>query len=282
MSSVNLKEFPKSNPLDGCWAKIERAEYHIKDLTKEIHKFISQLENTSKLDHLHLDQRPAQRDYTLTLTIDPPLILGILAGEILYQLRSSLDHIVYQLLILNGVSGKALEKSEFPICEDSTRYENKGYSKIQNLTPYMLRVIEMIQPYNDLRGCAIKDHPLVVLHSMNNIDKHRIMLTPIVETTSTVVASVTRSGPYGIGINLVNNGVTTFEPSKNRTQLVANVFVPGPIPEPVTVEGIRVECTFDVMFEQIGTRNNMIIPTLINIAGTVRSLVSEFNKKFFS
>ncbi len=82
-----------SHQLDGVKAKIERAVKHIEQFDRDIHRFEREA-YTVRLE-------PDVNARTLNLFLvdmglgDPPVDLGLLAGEVVYQLRSALDHIVY-------------------------------------------------------------------------------------------------------------------------------------------------------------------------------------------
>src|SRR4051794_7080795 len=46
-------------------------------------------------------------------TANPPLRFGVMAGNIIYQLRSILDHLVCQLVVANGGEPKSV--NQFPV-----------------------------------------------------------------------------------------------------------------------------------------------------------------------
>jgi hypothetical protein len=150
-------------------AKIERAKHHIGDLQSQVRAF--------------LDSKPyevgAKRDpetsrviYYVARVEQPRLDLAILTGEILYHLRSALDHLAFQLVNV-GTSGHPPNPSGvyFPIAETAAKYEAGKMEKVQGATPAAIRAIDETKPYkggNDL---------LWRLHHLNNVDKHRLLVT---------------------------------------------------------------------------------------------------------
>ena len=88
-----------------------------------------------------------------TITPDP---IGMLLGEFAYALRSSLDHLAWQLALLTTDTPN--RQTCFPIDSECPSAANRSYAdKIANIPPQALAVIESLQPYK--RWPAFKDHP---------------------------------------------------------------------------------------------------------------------------
>jgi hypothetical protein len=99
MSIVQLiRRYPKSGSmsdanainLDGCWAKIERANENIKNLEAEI----TALTHPSRYIVIRHFDRQTKEMVFWALPQIVPLRLSVLAGEIVHHLRSSLDDVV--------------------------------------------------------------------------------------------------------------------------------------------------------------------------------------------
>lgn len=114
-----------------------------------------------------------------------PVSLAITAGDCLFNLRSALDHLVYELSLPVG----GVERCEFPIFDDPEKFAAKkrngeptgvsGLFKMRGMTDDQQAIVESLQPYNagdadDLVTRATCDY-LGVLHDFNNIDKHRAL-----------------------------------------------------------------------------------------------------------
>ena len=185
--------------IDGILVKLERAHEHLNIFNKEVEGFLKgePCGHISECKH----KRGSEYDVIVRVRINtpPPLKLSIIIGEILYQIRSTLDHLVYQLTLSNGGTIKELESCEFPIFDTSDAFHRhrgskslalgSGLYKMRGVNTTAQTIIEGLQPYKSGANSTI--HPLWVLHKLCNIDKHRrLYLTQC---------------PIG-SIKLVNNG----------------------------------------------------------------------------
>lgn len=106
----------------------------------------------------------------------PPISWSVRIGEMLYDLRSALDHFVWELVCHDG--GKPGRHTEFPIIRNAERYfaskAGGGMSKLKGVGSAGHTFIEHLQPYH--AGNGVKPlHPLYVLHRLSIIDKHRYL-----------------------------------------------------------------------------------------------------------
>jgi hypothetical protein len=124
----------------------------------------------------------------------PPGHWPLLAGEAVQNLRSALDHLVYEL------SGNN-RRTQFPIFTDRCEFQVLGTRKLKGVSEAKRALIEKSQPYKFMPEDAAH-HPLAVLSSLSNLDKHRVL--------ATVVSSVAHEG-VGIpdGVKLTWNEIAT-------------------------------------------------------------------------
>lgn len=112
-------------------------------------------------------------------------------GDIIQNVRSSLDHAVYELTILEN-NGEALENTEFPIFEEKDKFfgnkkkggdpeRKSGLYKIRGLSKEAQDCIENLQSYNHRTDPEEKAY-IEILRDLNNIDKHRQRLLYRTET----------------------------------------------------------------------------------------------------
>jgi len=134
--------------------KTARAEYHLQAIETEHKRLIddgmytvSKKDNRKKFSHiLRLEVKPMS-----------PLI-GMLAGEFAYCLRSGLDQLAWQLALLNTKGRRPRSHTSFPI-RGTKPPPPKGFGDaIKDILPAAFDVIESLQPYH--RGNAYKMHPL--------------------------------------------------------------------------------------------------------------------------
>jgi hypothetical protein len=104
-----------------------------------------------------------------------PAQLPLILGDCLQNLRSSLDYLVWELVV--AAKGQPNEKNAFPICEDAGRFkESLGRGRLRGLSTDAIEEVEMFQPYFD--GRDFREHPYWLLDKLCNINKHRrILLT---------------------------------------------------------------------------------------------------------
>lgn len=85
--------------LDNPRAKLGRAEEHLKALDKEARAFGEHDPNSIVRE---LDTRDKWVIYRIRVAEEPPVRLGLIFGDYLYNLRSALDNLVWQLVLLAG------------------------------------------------------------------------------------------------------------------------------------------------------------------------------------
>ena len=155
--------------IDMLLAKLERANKHISDLEPEWRSFSSG-GAYSILFKDDTDKR--ERSYYLAVAKDIPQIIPLIAGDALQNLRSVLDHLAYHLVAVGTGQQGPFPRTYFPICESATEYKSESPRKVKGMRQDAIDAIDAIEPY---RGGA--GHILWQLHRLNNIDKHRLLLT---------------------------------------------------------------------------------------------------------
>jgi hypothetical protein len=164
-------------PFVGASLKIVRAYEHLKALNGLVDSAL-ELELNSVSRRVELGTGDIV--YRAKLGWQPPREWGLILGDCVHNLRSALDHMVWDLVILNGETPDG--NTEFPIYWNQTRYELKGEAarKLRGVSSAAASVIEEAQPYH---GPRPKHVPLWALNELDIADKHRsILLTSSVAT----------------------------------------------------------------------------------------------------
>jgi hypothetical protein len=158
--------------------KIERAEKHILDLKSAIDAFMK----TGPYE-IRTKKDPQSRKLIYYIgKVEPvPAQVAIVVGDALQTLRSALDHLAFQLFLVNGSNGNPAD-IYFPIAVDDNS-KLKGLDKLKAIIQTKIegrlsqgainRIIDC-QPYSGGTGAD-----LVVLHKLNNIDKHRLIVAVV-------------------------------------------------------------------------------------------------------
>jgi hypothetical protein len=174
--AITLPQYPDGAPeLEGVREKVGRAQLHLVDLNS---RAMSTMNTKGEIIPPKVevnDKGRVQRTtfrYPKPRPLDPTL--GLIVGDCIHNLRSCLDHLVYQLAILNGAGPDAASKTSFPIYLRQKVFQDVIADKV---APFVhataIAEIEKLQPYKTLdpENCT-----LWKLSQLDNIDKHRLLL----------------------------------------------------------------------------------------------------------
>jgi len=154
------------NPsLDNAYARVRRANQHLTRLKRERTLF-NRAATTSEVFADHYCERNLNVIIGYSRRMIPP-IFGVLVGETIYNLRSALDYIIYELAILDSQSIQ--EGTQFPI-EDSPDGWKRHRNYLKGLSITHKTSINHLQPY---RGCKWTG----LLRNLSNPDKHKTLTT---------------------------------------------------------------------------------------------------------
>jgi len=157
--------------LAGCAAKLERAEELHSQLEKEVNAYFK-----NHPPRIEGEWRPTKKQYVLIarVPVDPPLRWGVLLGDWAHNLRSALDLLLWQLVLLRG--GEPTRRTQFPIFTNRARYRLWGRPMIDGVKRKDRGTLERMQPYRNGRLKFV--HPLAFLAWISNLDKHREVHPP--------------------------------------------------------------------------------------------------------
>ena len=152
--------------LNRIQAKFGRAKRHLSDLEIEVRSFLAS----------HPYEIATRRDtqtrevvYYATRVDDVPLAIAVITADVLQNLRKSLDHLACELVLAAGSS--PTRNSGFPIFGSIAIYKAQAPEKVQGMRKDAVDAIDAIRPYKG------GNDTLWRLHGLNNIDKHRLLIT---------------------------------------------------------------------------------------------------------
>src|SRR4051812_8089914 len=99
--------------LAGCWAKLDRAKEHQNELQEEGQRFLADASFQVDVD---VDPKSGWHEVRLVRVPSVPLRLCVIVGDLVHNLRSALDHLVWQLVLLEGRTPGG--HNRFPIYKD--------------------------------------------------------------------------------------------------------------------------------------------------------------------
>ena len=150
--------------LEGVNAKIGRAHAGVRSLEADVAAFCE-----FQRRQIVFDESQPQ----LRIMEDGPAVpvhYSIRVGEIAYNLRSALDHLIWQLVKASGQCPNT--RNEFPIFKYESKYKRSSNRKLRGLDENQRKLVDEFQPYRDCGGVGKQ---LLMLHEICNIDKHRYL-----------------------------------------------------------------------------------------------------------
>ena len=251
--------------LEGIVAKIKRADEQLRTLSNSIGQFL----NDSYKIEGRFDKEA--RKYRFIACGEPllPPTFAILVGEITHHLRSTLDHAVTQLHSIGPEDGK-LDRLEFPICLTQKAFNNVKNLKVKGLPAEAVQRIEAWQPYNTNKDKP-EDEVLWVLHDLDRIDKHRLLL--VVATCVQMADTLKINGKIDVEITGMTPPVALgIQPTKEGREIFTVDFGSKIDPDIVIDGNFRCEVTFG----QPGVIQYLpVIPTLNQVRDVVVKVLKD-------
>jgi hypothetical protein len=169
--------------LAGCREKQRRGLKHLEDLDRAIFDWLGEPGVDPKPYRISGEFRPKSGEYVFKGQLLKPadeILWGVILGDGLHNLRSALDHLVRQLVLVNN--RKSSGENQFPICDTGANYWSRGAKgedstrerRLRNVSDAHKAVIDELQPYRTrLPPNAL--NPLSTLRDLSNHDKHRLV-----------------------------------------------------------------------------------------------------------
>ena len=263
-----------AHPLDGCRAKLRRAALHIEALKDAVKNYDTQ--SPFKVESYHY---PGTGDFALVVVANdefqgiPPDIV-LIAGEVAYQLRSALDHLVWQLVRANTGNPPTGTKSQFPIFKTEEGYDTRAAQMIAGVSASAADRIRGAQPFH-LGEQA--DRALTwLVHELNNTDKHRVIP---VTASYCCVGYVRMRKKDGSVIDIVP------PQAEVRPRLTPNSEI-ARISDIENMENVEIDVSlgFDISFNKVGGEalepaTHLLIEMTDHVTKLIDSFAVEFPKE---
>jgi hypothetical protein len=186
--------------------------------------------------------------------------LSTTVGDAIQNLRSALDYLAAELVRSAGNDPKLVY---FPICESAKKYIADSEGKTKGMPRDAKKLIDSIEPYGGGYG-----DDLWLLNTLNNADKHRLLMP--------------------VSVNIAQEVVFSLSPGGKNTTFTTLVRAPGLDEGDVlgSVSGNsegeqRIQFAFDVAFSKPDSiAGEPVFRSLNYLADMVETLVGMFSARF--
>lgn len=253
--------------LAGSHEKLRRAHEQLVALEELFGSFIERQEQvfTTEFER-HEGKATGDCVFRISRIAEPPAVWGVLIGEAVHNLRSSLDHLAWAL------AHRPWRKTQFPMfmrAEDA--WSREALSMVKGIPAKYVALMERAQPYN-AKGPPV-EHVLAVLNHLSNHDKHRLLHTTILSIDTAAPEFVAGQGVAGIEAIALHFGELQDGAEVARVTILAN--------DPAPVMEMKGEFALHVAFADTSSRGQPVngepvIHVLVEILKYVRWLVRNF------
>jgi hypothetical protein len=153
--------------LDTCYLRLERSQEHLKALNDARAGVFAEGDASF---HFTLIGKPNSHRTKLLFHVSEmeqiaTLRWGMFVGDAVHSLRSALDHLVF------AAASEPTRQCAFPICKTAKEWAIESPGILWSVPDDLRALIDNAQPYH--RGDSAHAHPLAVLNTLWNLDKHR-------------------------------------------------------------------------------------------------------------
>ena len=187
----------------------------------------------------------------------PDVTWSLLIGDILFNLRSALDYLAWQLVEANGKNPNTTGTG-FPLFDDISLFVEKGLPMIRGMSPVVQTAIEAAQPYHR-PSPKYRTDSLLLLNRLSNVYKHRHFKLTLLSIKG------------GGGYELPKDFEPWFGPVEGRAVLAA---------WKVSNPDVQVDYTpfFDVTFAETPWGDEFVLETLRRLMAATVDVVTDLGK----
>lgn len=153
-----------SERLIGPRTKFERAKEHFDQLHSEIRAFFDR-EPYKVVSEVNPET--GDEVYRVRVVEQPPPRFAAMVGDIVHNLRSSLDLLAWQLVEAGG--GSPGDQTMFPIRKTRQAFETAGLAQVKGASREAIRVLSALKPYDGGNAALWR------LHRLDANDKQRLL-----------------------------------------------------------------------------------------------------------
>ena len=160
--------------LSGVLAKLERADEHRQAFEDLLEEFLAADPYSIITEY---DPESGWHSLRWNVHREPPLErLALLFGDMISNLRTTLDYLVWQLVLASG--SRPGRRTGFPVVRKEKDWPVQSSAALRGVAPEWVEQIEARQPF--LWPLQPAFHPLAILDHVNNLNKHRFLPAGVV------------------------------------------------------------------------------------------------------
>ena len=260
----------------GVRLKLQRAGEQIDALQAEMIGVLN-TEPYPYMPRAHFDKQSQNLIVSVHVQKLPEPMWGIKVGEIVHNLRSCLDHIVWQLVVHKHGRPPVTKMNQFPIFETEAGFDDRGVKKfLHDVGSDAIDLIRSEQPFKT-RQDTIK-MPLWNLKELSDVDKHRRLHL----TGAMVSAFDVKFAPLKFPVKIAVIEQRDTGPIQADAVLWRG-FVHGATEWPFANRDVHFKLTVDIAFDQ-GTPavgGWIVVGTLDECATRVREIADRIGTEIF-
>ena len=252
-------------------AKLTRAEHHIQDFQLATQAFY---DTTPYTVAVREDAQAGKRVYYIDKADILPDALAAIAADAIQNLRSSLDHLAYQL-VLHGRSGTEPDwPVYYPIAKGASEYPAWRGGSIKDVRQEVIDAIDATEPYKGGKG-----HALWQLNELTGSDKHQILVGAGAFYSGVDIAVDIRNMALKLGFGNAKIPDILLRPADKLLPLkVGDELYIEPLDNEVAQDR---RFTFDISFNAPGIiEGEPAIKTLKDMSNLVGSIIDTFEPFF--
>jgi hypothetical protein len=280
LTAAMLECFLMGVDLSSARAKLGQAEKHLGSLAAEVARYQQRDPYMPFIQPRFGPDIPTEVEtqnavLVIALYVKPvPEVIYLIAGDAIHNLRSALDYLAWQLVLISGGNPER-SKPQFPVQWDTPNcYDTNGIPILmsnQKLRPDIRRLLDSkwLQPYH---AADPDGHPLYFIHNLDIIDKHRHLN---VISTSIGGGLVVLGLPCGRTLTMEHKGLARADggqwrqmPLENGTPLA--VFTYSDVGDvPYTEMDVDSQVAIEITIGEIGSIDNPALPITDQIGGLI-------------
>jgi hypothetical protein len=180
--------------LDGVTLKLERAKKHLRDLELASEGFFK---TNPYMVSVNDNPEAGKRQHTVTRADPLPGCIPLIAGDVIHNARSALDHLIRQLIIANNRNPEdpKYSRAAFTVWRSEAAYKANRPGDAKGISQAALDVYYGLKPYKGGNDALWR------IHQLDIVDKHRLLLTiaaahrNVIIDFANTVRKLTESGP---------------------------------------------------------------------------------------